>query len=66
VVTISITFDAFAAIASAVLLGSPVEGCPDGSGGFLVTLDRRALELLNAKRRRGESYGDVILRLARG
>jgi hypothetical protein len=64
VVTISITFDAFAAIASALPPGSPVEGCPDGNGGFLVTLDQRGLEQLNAKRRRGESYSDVILRLA--
>ena len=65
-VTISITFDAFAAIASALPLGSPVEGRPDGNGGFLVTLDRRALDQLKAKRRSGESYSDVILRLAKG
>ena len=65
-VTISITFDAFAAIASALPPGSPVEGCPDGNGGFLVTLDRPAHEQLNAKRHPGESYSDVILRLAKG
>jgi hypothetical protein len=65
VVTISITFHAFAAIASAVPLGSPVEGRPDGNGGSLVTLERRALEQLNAKRRRGEGYSDEIMRLAK-
>ena len=61
VVTISISSAAFA---SALPLGSPVEGRPDGDGGYLVTLDRRALDRLKAKRRAGES--DVILRLARG
>ena len=61
--TISITPAAFAAIASTLPKGSIVEGCPDDEEGYLVTLDPRALDRLRARRRRGESYSDVILRL---
>jgi predicted CopG family antitoxin len=63
VVTITITPDAFAAIASIL---PKVSGRPDDDGGYLVTLDQDALDRLRAGRRRGESYSDVILRLAKG
>ena len=66
VVTISITPAAFASIASTLPRGSTVEGRPDVKGGYLVTLDRRVLDRLAAMRRPGESYNDVILRLAKG
>jgi hypothetical protein len=64
--TISITPAAFAAIASTLPKGSSFEGRPDDDEGYLVTLDRRALDWLRARRRPGESYSDVILRLAKG
>jgi hypothetical protein len=38
---------------------------PDGRGGVRLTLDRKALDQLTAPRGPGESYSDVILRLAR-
>ena len=39
-------------------------GRPDDGEGYLVTLDQSALDRLRARRRRGESYSDVIVRLA--
>ena len=39
---------------------------PDGRGGYLITLPRGVLDGLKAMRGPGESYSDVILRLARG
>jgi hypothetical protein len=66
VITISIMPAAFAAIASTLPKGATVAGRPDGTGGYFVTLDRRMLDWLSAKRRQGESYSDVILRLAKG
>ena len=48
----------------------PTEGLDrlgaDDDEGYLVTLDQLALDRLRARRRRGESYSDAILRLARG
>jgi hypothetical protein len=41
-----------------------VSGRPDDDEGYLVTLDQRALDRLRARRRRGESYSEVIVRLA--
>jgi hypothetical protein len=37
---------------------------PDGKGGYLVTLPRGVLDRLKALRGPGESYSDVILRVA--
>jgi hypothetical protein len=65
-VTISISTRAFAAIASTLPKGSTVDGYPDDNGGYLVALERRVLDRLAAMRRPGESYSDVILRLAKG
>jgi hypothetical protein len=63
-VTISISPAVAAAIASALPKGSTADARPDGQGGYLLTLDRRVLDRLAAMRRPGESYSDVILRLA--
>jgi hypothetical protein len=46
--------------------GSTADAREDGKGGYLVTLERRVLDRLAFMRRPGESYSDVILRLARG
>jgi hypothetical protein len=65
VITITITPAAFAAIASTLPKGSTVVGRPYGRG-YVVTLDQRGVDRLTAERRPGESYSDVILRLAKG
>jgi len=65
-ITISITPAAFAAIALTLPKGFDPEGRPDGKGGYLVTLDRHVVDRLAAMRGPGESYSDVILRLAKG
>jgi len=46
--------------------GFVAKGRPDGKGGYLVTLDRHVVDRLAGMRGRGESYSDVILRLAKG
>jgi len=66
VVTISITAEALSAIAATLPDNREAERRPDGKGGFLVTLDHRLLDRLKAMRGPGESYSDVIIRLARG
>jgi hypothetical protein len=66
VATISITPAAFAAIASTLPKGSTVSGRPHDDVGYLVTLDQRAFDRLRTRRKPGESYSDVILRLAKG
>ena len=65
-VTISITCEALAAIAATLTDSRDAERRPDGKGGFLVTLDHRLLDRLKAMRDPGESYSDVILKLAKG
>jgi hypothetical protein len=66
VITISITADAFAAIAATLPSGSKADVRPDGKGGYLVTLDRHVVDRLAAMRGPGESYSDVITRVVRG
>jgi hypothetical protein len=39
---------------------------PDGKGAYFVTLPRDVLDKLNYLRAPGESYSDVILRVAKG
>jgi hypothetical protein len=63
VITISITADAFAAIAATS--GSKADVRPDGKGGYLITLPPRVIDALKAMRGPGESYSDVIIRIAR-
>ena len=62
---ISTTAGAFDVIFSILPRGSALEVRPDGEG-YLVALDRRTLDRLNAERGPGESYSDVIMRLANG
>ena len=63
-VTISITAEAYAAIRATVPKGVRAEPRLDEGGGFKITLDRHTLDRLAALRGPGESYSDVILRLA--
>jgi hypothetical protein len=44
---------------------SQAEAHPDGKGGYLVTLARAVVDRPRALRGPGESYSDVILRLAK-
>jgi predicted CopG family antitoxin len=63
-VTISITAEAFEAIKAALPIGSAANTRPDGKGGFHITLPRDVLDKLKLIREPGESYSDVILRVA--
>jgi predicted CopG family antitoxin len=65
-VTISISEEAFAAIAATLADESRAETRPDGKGGFLITLPHSVMDRLKALRGPGESYSDVIIRVARG
>ena len=65
VVTISITIAAFEAIRST--LPDDADAFPperDDRGGVRFVVDHKTLDHLTALRRTGESYSDVILRLA--
>jgi hypothetical protein len=64
VVTISISAEALAAIEATLPEGREAERRPDGKGGFFITLPHDVLNKLNYVRGPGESYSDVILRLA--
>jgi hypothetical protein len=63
-VTISITAEAFAAIEATLPKGTKGEPRPDGKRGYLVALPHGVIDRLKAMRGTGESYSDVILRLA--
>jgi hypothetical protein len=63
-VTISISAAAFAAIEQTLPEGSKAAGRPDGRGGYVVTVPQGSIDRLTALRRPGESYSDVILRVA--
>jgi hypothetical protein len=64
-VRIAISPQAFAAIAQTMTLGSVgYENAVNERGERLVWLDRAVVDRLGAMRGRGESYSDVILRLA--
>jgi hypothetical protein len=45
--------------------GTKGEPRPDGKGGVLVVLPHHVIDKLKALRSAGESYSDVILRLAK-
>jgi hypothetical protein len=66
VVTISISAEALAAIEATLPEGREAERRPDGKDGYFITLPHNVLDRLKATRSPGESYSDVILRLARG
>jgi hypothetical protein len=64
-VRIAITQVAFDAIASTLPVGSTgYENAVNEKGERLIWVERRMLDKLNSYRRAGESYSDVILRLA--
>jgi hypothetical protein len=65
-VTISITPEAFAASEATLPKGTKGEPRPDGKGGYLVVLPHGVIDRLKAMRGAGESYSDVILRIAKG
>ena len=56
--------EAFAAIEATFAKGSKADARPDGKGGYLIVLPHAVLDRLKALRAPGESYSDVILRLA--
>jgi hypothetical protein len=64
-ITISVTLAAYEAIKATLPPGSdasPAES--DGRGGVRLTLDHKTLDRLTTLRGPGESYSDVILRVA--
>jgi hypothetical protein len=64
-VRIAISQAVFDAIASTLPPGSTgYENAVNDKGERLICLERRMLDKLNSYRRAGESYSDVILRLA--
>jgi hypothetical protein len=65
-VTISITAEAFAVIEATLPKRQRGEPRPDGKGGVLVVLPHGVIDRLKAMRGAGESYSDVILRIAKG
>jgi hypothetical protein len=66
-IRISITAAAFEAIAATMPLGSVgYDREPDANGERWIWLEPRFVDRLRALRGPGESYSDVILRLAKG
>jgi hypothetical protein len=64
-ITILITAAANAAIGASLPKGAKASPAgPGEGGGFCLTLDLETIDRLTALRRSGESYSDVILRLA--
>jgi hypothetical protein len=63
-IPISITAEALVAIAKSFPMGWRAEGSLDGKGGYLLVLPRGVADLLRAIRQPGESFSDVILRVA--
>jgi hypothetical protein len=64
-VRIAISQTAFEAIAKTLPLGSVgYENAVNEKGERLIWIERRMLDKLNSYRRAGESYSDVILRVA--
>ena len=64
-VTISISAEAFAAIESTLPDGRQADRRPDGKGGNFITLPQGVVDRLNYLREPGQSYSEVILRLAK-
>jgi hypothetical protein len=56
----------FAAIEATLAKGSKSDARPDRKGEYFIVLPHAVLDRLKALRRAGESYSDVILRLAKG
>jgi hypothetical protein len=64
--TISITAEASAAIEAAFPGDWSAEIRPDGKDGYLLTLPDGTVDLMKGLRGPGETYSDVLLRLAGG
>ncbi len=64
--TIPITSEAWAAIKATFAGDWSADIRPDGKGEYLLTLPDSMIDLLEATRSLGESYSDVLIRLARG
>jgi hypothetical protein len=64
VVTISISAEALDAIEATLPENREADRRPDGKGAYFVKLRRDVLDKLNYLRAPGESYSDVILKLA--
>ncbi len=65
-ITISLSPEAFAAIAQTLCRPSEAKLRPDGNGRYWATLPNGVLDRLEEHRRPGESYTQVILRLEKG
>jgi hypothetical protein len=63
-VPIAITSQALFGIASTFPMGWRAEGSPDGKGSYTLMLPRGLADLLSAIRQPGETFSDVILRVA--
>ena len=63
-IPISITAEALAAIARSFPMGWRAEGRIGGKGGYLLMLPRGVADLLRAIRQPGESFSEVIVRVA--
>jgi hypothetical protein len=61
-VSISITAEAYRAITGCL----PDPSKRDDRGGYALVIDRKTIDQLTAVRGPGESYSDVIIRLAKG
>jgi hypothetical protein len=66
VVTISTSASALDAIEATLPENREADRRPDGKGAYFITLPRDVLNNLNYVRAPGESYSDVILRVAKG
>jgi hypothetical protein len=66
-IAISITLEAYAAVRATLPEGTDsLPAQPDGRGGVRLWLDSEYVNRLGQMRGPGESYSDVILRLAKG
>jgi predicted CopG family antitoxin len=63
-IAISITEEAYAAIKATLPEADSLPVQPDGLGGVRIWLEHKFVDRLRALRSRGESYSDVIIRLA--
>jgi hypothetical protein len=63
-IRIEITAEAYAALARSLNPESLLDPLPSPTGGFYLWLTRNVIDLFKRARGPGESYSDVILRLA--
>jgi predicted CopG family antitoxin len=63
-IAISISAEAYAAIKAMLPEADSLPVQPDGLGGVRIWLEHKFVDRLRALRRGGESYSDVIIRLA--